>query len=310
MSANPRTPSRWNFSPLYLRYFRLLLVFSLLFSRAWGDDQFLDAPPADRFVRRGYVRGMQSLPTSSHIQEAIEAVLTPPKATALGNYVYIDGGLIAQKVGGQVQPDHYPADPMNSTLSIDISKSWSAETVEFKVTPKTDGPISLRLQAIWNDPNGDAFYIIGGRALYGSRKDELVKDGIWRFSVDGQGGGTWAKEQPSNLDVFQTINLTDGPTFASTYGPSGGIGIAIGGWYDDQTDPNKYNESGWSNTMITYNMNTKIVSTSDMSKVVPPAGYLSLSSAEFVPQLAPTVWSSLWEEHHIQVRRMARTPAG
>ena len=230
---------------------------------------------------------MQSLPTSSHIQEAIEAVLTPPKATALGNYVYIDGGLIAQKVGGQVQPDHYPADPMNSTLSIDISKSWSAETVEFKVTPKTDGPISLRLQAIWNDPNGDAFYIIGGRALYGSRKDELVKDGIWRFSVDGQGGGTWAKEQSSNLDVFQTINLTDGPTFASTYGPSGGIGIAIGGWYDDQTDPNKYNESGWSNTMITYNMNTKIVSTSDMSKVVPPAGYLSLGSAEFVPQFGP-----------------------
>lgn len=217
-------------------------------------------------------------------------MLTFPKATVLGKYVYIDGGLIVQKVDGQVQPGHWPSDPMNSTLSIDISKSWSAETVEFKVTPKTNGPVSLANQAIWNHPDGNAFYTFGGRAFYGCNKEKITTDGIWKFAVDGQGGGSWAKEQPSNLDMFKTINLTYGAAYASTYGPSGGIGFSIGGYVDGNTDPKaaKYDKPlGFIPSMVAYDMKTKTVSTSDITMVVPPRGHLFQGRAQFVPQFGP-----------------------
>ncbi|KAK3953688.1 hypothetical protein QBC32DRAFT_112977 [Pseudoneurospora amorphoporcata] len=80
-----------------------LIVWSFLLQHAWA--QLSDAPPAAKFLCRGHCR-----------------------VAVLGNYVYIDGGEISQLAnpGGG---------PMNSTLSIDISKSWSAQTVEINVIP-------------------------------------------------------------------------------------------------------------------------------------------------------------------------------
>lgn len=95
----------------------------------------------------------------------------------LGHYVYIDGGSISQLVNNEEQADHLPADPYNSTLSIDISRSWTASTVEIKATPKK-GPVALSDQAIWNNPSGDAFYIFGGNAPYMINMGKITKDGI------------------------------------------------------------------------------------------------------------------------------------
>ena len=199
--------------------------------------------------------------------------------------MYIDGGIIKQELDGQ---DH-PYEPMNSTLSIDISKSWSADTVEFKVTPKTNEPVTLSSQAIWNHPSGNAFYIFGGKAER-TNPENIITDGIWKFTVDGKGGGSWAKEQPSNVNTFETISFADGMAFASTYGPSGGIGFSIGGTVTNTTEPQaKFNASGgviWRDGMVAYDMETKTVSSSDISMAV-STGSTWHSRAQFVPQFGP-----------------------
>lgn len=81
-------------------------------------------------------------------------------AIVLGHYVYIDGGEVSQ-LPDSLNP--VGPDPVNSTLSIDISKSWLTSTVEIKATSKAnDGPVPLSDQALRADPSGNAFYVIGG----------------------------------------------------------------------------------------------------------------------------------------------------
>lgn len=107
---------------------------------------------------------------------------------------------------------------MKSTLSIYISRSWSARTAEIKATTKGDhGPVALSDETLWTDPSSNAFYIFGGRALNGVGKN-ITKHGIWKFTADERGGGAWALEKPSNINLLQSINLTDRAAFASTYG--------------------------------------------------------------------------------------------
>ena len=172
---------------------------------------------------------------------------------------------------------------MNSTLSIDISQSWSASTVVIKATPKSNssGPVVLASQAIWKDPGGNAFYIFGGRAPYLSNRDRITKDGIWKFTVDGKGGGSWAKELPSNPGLLNTLTLTYGAAYASS---PDGVGYSIGGRAKPDTEPdlpNDYNVviPG----MLSYEMKSKIWSFSSTAMAVPPTGALWNGRAEYVP---------------------------
>ncbi|KAK1776751.1 hypothetical protein QBC45DRAFT_356772 [Copromyces sp. CBS 386.78] len=219
------------------------------------------------------------------------------QATVIGKYVYIDGGELTQLVNGKEQPGHNPADPSNSTLSIDISQSWTASTVETKATPKK-GPVALSDQAIWNDPSGDGFYIYGGRAPYTINQDKITKDGIWKFTVDGKGGGTWTLERPSNPDVLKKLNLTDKAAFAAAYDSSGGaVSFVIGGMTSIEIDPDSNNTSivtdpkHWYRTpipgMVSYDMKTRTFSRIDTSTVIPPLGTLIDGRAHFVPQFGP-----------------------
>lgn len=219
------------------------------------------------------------------------------KATVLGNYVYIDGGEIAQLVNGETQPGHFPADPSNSTLSIDISQSWTASTVEIKATPKK-GPVTLSDQAIWNHPSGDGFYIYGGRAPYMINMNKITKDGIWKFTVDGNGSGTWALERPSNPDFLKKLNLTDKAAFAATHDSSGGgVAFVIGGMTSIEIDPDSNNTSivtdpdHWSRTpisgMVSYDMKSRMFGWSDTRTVMPPRGKMIDGRAHFVPQFGP-----------------------
>ncbi|KAK3504040.1 hypothetical protein B0T13DRAFT_523020 [Neurospora crassa] len=174
------------------RGFSLISLTLLLFSSVFGQEQqYLNAPPANRFLRRMTAR-----------------------ATVLGNYI--------------------------------------------KATPKT-GPLALADQAIWNDPSGDAFYIFGGRTTYMINMDKITKDGIWRFTVDGTGGGTWTLERPSDPDVLKKLNLTDKAAFTATRSPSGG-------------------------GMVSYDMKSRTFSRTDTSAVMPPLGTLVDGRAQFVPQ--------------------------
>lgn len=85
------------------------------------------------------------------------------------------------------QPDNVLSLPNNSTLSIDISQSWDAKTVEIKATPKDKGPVPTSEEALWTDPSGEAFYVFGGRTPRGVGQKRLAKNGVWKFTADRSG---------------------------------------------------------------------------------------------------------------------------
>ncbi|KAK3402249.1 hypothetical protein B0T20DRAFT_370472, partial [Sordaria brevicollis] len=248
-NSDPRRLSTLYFTPYFF-----LSIWLFFFHHAWA--QFLDPPPSGPFVRRAHAR-----------------------VTVLGNYVYIDGGEVSQLTGAG-------SDPSNSTLSIDISKSWSAQTVEIKELRKGDhGPAGLSEETLWNDPTQNAFYIFGGRPPHGVGSEKITKDGIWKFTADGKGGGSWELEMPSNVDLLQTINLTNNAAFASTYGAQS-LGFHIGGVTSEDQGPSTRGTP--EPYMITYDMNLKQLAVSSLSAAKTPSGSgLWGGRAEYIPRFGP-----------------------
>ena len=162
-------------------------------------------------------------------------------AIVLGNYVYIDGGEVSQSVAGQLPPDDHPSYGINSTLSIDISKSWWACTVEIRTIPRK-GPVPMNTEAIWSDSTGNGFYVYGGVASYGANTTSISKNvnGIWKFTADGQGGGSWSLEKfASSADTLTSRSLpVDMLRFTAdmAYASTAGLGFSIGGGYQGGDD--------------------------------------------------------------------------
>ncbi|KAK4040594.1 hypothetical protein C8A01DRAFT_35356 [Parachaetomium inaequale] len=110
------------------------------------------------------------------------------RATVLGKYVYIDGGvtLTEEMMGKEEEPS-----PSFWMFSIDISKSWSTDQDprERKFYPDDAQPILARAShTLWTDDDEGAFYSWGGE--YPSDM-EGIKNELWKFTADARGGGTW-----------------------------------------------------------------------------------------------------------------------
>ncbi|KAK3399558.1 hypothetical protein B0T20DRAFT_372449 [Sordaria brevicollis] len=194
--------------------------------------QYPDAPDPSNFVRRAHSR-----------------------AIVLGDFLYIDGGELSQFVDGVFMPDDQPTHGINSTLSIDLSKSWTASTVQIKQIP-LQGPIMMNSVAIWPDTTGNGYYLYGGVTSYNQNNTGFPKEGIWKFVADGRGGGTWSLEEAANLDTFSSLRYTTNSAYAST----GGIGFAIGGYQSRFTDPSITARSNlrWQTAgMVSYDMGTR-----------------------------------------------------
>ncbi|KAK3342431.1 hypothetical protein B0H65DRAFT_540097 [Neurospora tetraspora] len=221
--------------------------------------ELVDNPPESQFLRRSLTRGNQ-------VSQAVSL-----------HYVF----------WSRVT---YPTLPNNSTLSIDISKSWSAKTVTIKATPKEGGPVPTDDEALWTDPSGEAFYVFGGRAPRGVGRERLAKDGIWKFTVDGAGGGTWALEEPSNLNMLKSLTLMNRAAYATSHTSSGSIGFSIGGTANNNTDPDFHLTGAQFKPiagMVSYDMKTKTLSKSGFQMAIPPTGTLRDARAEYVPHFGP-----------------------
>ncbi|OLN83698.1 Kelch repeat-containing protein-like protein 6 [Colletotrichum chlorophyti] len=151
-------------------------------------------------------------------------------ASLIGDYVYFDGGEVSQVIGGKSPASQYrPSNPINTTLSIDLSKSWKPEEVEIKQTQKS-APKMMR-QAIFTDNSSNAFYIWGGFSPYGASPPRAQ---LWKFNTDGSGGGSWSTEIKPGNDAFTGLTRSQGGTFVST--PDSGF--YFGGYAEAGSDPN------------------------------------------------------------------------
>ncbi|KAK4679884.1 hypothetical protein QC764_208130 [Podospora pseudoanserina] len=195
-------------------------------------QEISDSPPPDKFVRRGFAR-----------------------VALIGDYLYIEGGEVSQQVGGQNQQGSR-SNYMNSTLSIDMSKSWDAKTVPIRIIDnKISGkPPARSRPAFWTNQQDGSFYVWGGMVSY--RRDRVMPKfpELYKFVTDGSGGGKWSIETPSNPDFLRTVYLTELAASAATDETAFIFGGLAGEWTDLTV--------GWGRTEIAtgalaFNMKTK-----------------------------------------------------
>ncbi|GAB1312422.1 hypothetical protein MFIFM68171_02632 [Madurella fahalii] len=146
------------------------------------------------------------------------------KATVLGSYVYVDGGEISQL--GREEGDR-GTNRVNSKLSIDISKSWTAIDVETRTIPNP-GPKKVNV-VLWTDSETGVFYSWGGgggggKWVFGS---DMAETELWRSTADGSGGGMWSVQPSENPGRFNSLHPTEFGAFASAHdlGPSRHVGV-------------------------------------------------------------------------------------
>ncbi|KAK1847130.1 kelch repeat protein [Colletotrichum chrysophilum] len=165
-----------------------------------------DVPPISDFLRRAFA-----------------------SAIIIGDYLYIDGGEVAQNYDGKNLSSYCtPSWPVNSTLSINLKQSWNSANVMMLSAPKGETP-RMELQGIWRDTEFKSFYIWGGQVPYWSKPPE---NDIWRFEVDGNGGGTWSKRSPPNLaELYKLDRATEG-----AFCQSKTTGYYFGGYANERTD--------------------------------------------------------------------------
>ncbi|KAI9820849.1 MAG: hypothetical protein M1832_003482 [Thelocarpon impressellum] len=145
-------------------------------------------------------------------------------------WLYIDGGdfsYFSSNGDGQMI-----IEPQRTTLGIDLRKGFNngnnpLKTVE---TTKPSGCPDLNLGTLWYNPKEKA--LMGGFAGESST-NATYPTSMWKFALDGKGGGTWSE-----------VTASMGPGFKGLTRPSSGMTAAsndsafyLGGFSDHLTTP-------------------------------------------------------------------------
>ena len=165
--------------------------------------------------------------------------------------------------------------PVNDTLSLDLSQSWTPAAAPITATAKTDGVPILNYESLWPAPDGKSFYSFGGDLDGSVRNNGDVLDpspNLWQFdgkfwtTVGGQTGVA-----PSLSNVRPSYSL-------STAG--GGSGYMLGGFQGNNIDAvaHKWPQASF----LTYDMNSKAW-VNNTSPPVSPFGTAVGGRAQFVP---------------------------
>ncbi|KAH6630116.1 hypothetical protein B0J18DRAFT_362725 [Chaetomium sp. MPI-SDFR-AT-0129] len=229
------------------------LLALLAASRHALGEEISDVPPVKEFLRRGGV-----------------------SATVIGDYVYIDGGEMSQLLDGlNLSESGRISVPVNSTISIDISKSWTSSDAVLRPILRPWG--SKSNQVIWTDHEKDTFYVWGGKWIQGAN---MTANELWKFTADGSGGGAWSKELPANPALFNSLEEYEYGVSVSTNTTGFSMGGVASGW------TRLYRASNQVITgMVAFDMNTKLWynGTTEWS----PFNTITAGSAHWVPIYGP-----------------------
>lgn len=167
---------------------------------------------------------------------------------------------------------------MNSTLSLDLTKSWTTSEVVFRAIPKAPGPVKANV-VLWGDRVRNSFYSWGGKWEFGQN---MKKAELWKFSADGSGGGKWSVENPSNPSTFNGLVPSEYMAFTTVNNTGYAIGGTASGWTQlgrehSQTIPG----------MLSYNFDTKEWTNGTMAEGFSPLNTLAMASAHYVPIFGP-----------------------
>ncbi len=173
-------------------------------------------------------------------------------------------------------PHHTPnTPPVNSTISIDLSKSWTPSNATLRIIPR-DWP-SKSNQAIWTDTAAGVFYVWSGKWIRGANMSD---NALMKFTPDNRGGGSWSEETPANPDLFKSLHQSEWGAYANTADTGFLIGGLASGWTEHYRAQTQVLPG-----MVAYNMKSKTWhnGTAGFS----PFDTIDGASAHFVPNLGP-----------------------
>ncbi|KAH0423054.1 kelch repeat protein [Colletotrichum camelliae] len=196
-----------------------------------------------------------------------------PRALVIGNYLYIDGGMVSQRSQGTYQGQK----PVSSTLSIPLSQSWTPANVKMRQIRK-DEPIIQR-QAVFADHSSKSFWAWGG--LIDNKTEPQTE--LWKFTADGQGGGSWAIDEKLTQGQAD-FRRSHGGAFAS----SSNSAFYIGGLEETTTTirPNMPN-GGYMSGFVSFNFTSSSqdqVWTNTTETPYSKSGTLYAASAQYIPK--------------------------
>ncbi|KAL8685358.1 MAG: hypothetical protein Q9224_005849 [Gallowayella concinna] len=129
----------------------------------------------------------------------------------------------------------------STTLSIDLTKDWTNDSVVFQSTTKPPGAPQLSGSSLWLDKEQNVFYSgFTGRASTfgdGSKPPPLA---IWSFKPDGKGSGSWEEAIGAEDPRLNDLTRSDRGYTAS----GGGSALLLGGISNSQTNPDLQDLSG------------------------------------------------------------------
>ncbi|KAE8450750.1 hypothetical protein EG329_005663 [Mollisiaceae sp. DMI_Dod_QoI] len=200
-------------------------------------------------------------------------------SAVVGNYVYIDGGAFSYMNGGSPQYEF-----STTTLSIDLSTSWTNSSVVINSNSKPDGVPNLDDGSLWYDAKNNVLYAGFSGAAPRFNAPSPYPLGLWSFAPDGQGGGTWSA---ASTETSQLKNSFTRPYQGlSTWGGEGAI--TIGGYISSLTSPATSNLTVFKPVpgVVSFNMTTGRFANSSAS------GYNFNGTAErgvlhYVPSFGP-----------------------
>jgi hypothetical protein len=163
---------------------------------------------------------------------------------------------------------------VNSTISIDLSKSWTTnKNVVLRTTPRKS-PAKANV-ALWTDTAEGAFYSWGGRF---PQARNITEPELWKFTADGKGGGSWSRVEPENPTRFGDLHPTEDGAFAN----SPDTGFMIGGVAHAHTEVG-YAAADALSGMVTFDMKTRTWQNGTTNFSPFGAGRLIHARAQYVP---------------------------
>jgi hypothetical protein len=195
------------------------------------------------------------------------------RATVLGSYVYVDGGEISQLDDSTGVLPEWDINPVNSTLSLDMTRSWTTLDVSFRSIPKP-GPTTGKA-VLWTDAASNQLYSWGGMWSHGLN---MSRSQVWRFTADGTGGGTSSVESPANPAEFGELHAGEQSAFAEANGTAFSIGGLASGW----TELNRLVTQAVPGT-VTFDMRTKMF----RNETGGPFNTVVGAAAQYIPSYGP-----------------------
>ncbi|KAK8248308.1 hypothetical protein HDK77DRAFT_224807 [Phyllosticta capitalensis] len=146
----------------------------------------------------------------------------------IGNYLYIEGGNFGQYVNGAVEPELKRKN--NDTLYIDMSKDWTNSSVEIKTVYKDDTIPKSSWPGLW--PKGDdSFLFWAGESISNN-----YSQGLWQFTANSTGGGTWASADPGDARSFHKLTRPSVGLVAATNTTGYYLGGDVSSFSDSDLD--------------------------------------------------------------------------